>query len=216
MGLDHSPNIVTDGLVYYLDPANARSYGGSGDIAYGLVGPNGTLTNGTGYSSANSGSFYFDGSNDSLDFSSYTPDANTVSIWVNLKSLQNGPIVFVGDDVYNSNLWSWSFFAYNSLFYFRASTTSQFFIEVPQFNTWINYTLIRNNGSNVSIAYKNGVFFGSGPNSTTSNPYPNMRIGRSGNNVANFNLGTIQIYNRALSEQEIVQNYNATKRRYGL
>lgn len=216
MGLDHSPLVATDGLVYYLDPANARSYSGSGDIAYGLVGPNGTLTNGTGYSSANSGSFYFDGSNDSLDFSSYTPDANTVSIWVNLKSLQNGPIVYVGLDQYNSTLWSWSFFAFSSLFYFRASTTSQYFTEVPQLNTWINYTLIRNNGSNVSVAYKNGVFFGSLPDSTTLNPYSDMRFGRSGSNVANFNLGTIQIYNRALTEQEIVQNYNATKRRYGL
>ena len=217
MGLDHSPLVVTDGLVYFLDAANTRSYSGSGSTAFGLVGPNGTLTNGTGYSSANSGSFFFDGTNDSLEFSSYTPDANTVNIWVNLKSLQNGPIIYVGDDTYNSTLWSWSFFAFSSLFYFRATTTSQYFSEVPQFNTWINYTLIRNNGSNVSIAYKNGVFFGSiSDSTTTTNPYPNMRIGRSAGNFANFNLGQVMIYNRALSAAEIVQNYNATKRRYGL
>jgi len=217
MAVGYNPSIVSDGLVFFLDPANKRSYSGSGVTANGLVGGiNGSLVNGTGYSSANSGSFFFDGTNDSLEFSSYTPDANTVNIWVNLKSLQNGPIIYVGDDAYNSTLWSWSFFAYSSLFYFRASTTSQYFNEVPQFNTWINYTLIRNNGLNVSIAYKNGVFFGSLPDSTTLNPYPNMRIGRSGGNFANFNLGQVQIYNRALTQQEILQNFNATRFRYGI
>ena len=29
-------------------------------------------------------------------------------------------------------------------------------------------------------------------------------------------LSTVKIYNRALSSQEVLQNYNATKRRYGL
>jgi hypothetical protein len=202
--------------VFHLDAANSRSYPGTGLTAFGLVGPNGTLTNGTGFSSANSGSFFFDGTNDSLDYLSYTPDANTVSIWVNIKSLQNGPIVYVGNDEYQSAVWSWSFFVYNSNFYFRASTTSQYFIEAPSLNTWINYTLVRNNGSNVSIGYKNGVFFWSTADSTTANPYPNMRIALSAGYAANFNLGQIQIYNRALTQQEILQNYNATKGRYGL
>ena len=214
MGLKHHPRIVTNGLVYYLDAANTRSYSGSGNTAYGLFGPNGTLTNGTGYTSANSGSFFFDGTDDSIDFSSYTPDANTVSIWVNLKSLQNGPIVYVGNNQYNSNVWSWSFFAFNSLFYFRASTTSAFFTEVPPLNTWINYTLIRDDGSGESIAYKNGVFFGSQSDSTTLNPYSNMRFGLSDANAANFNLSQVIIYNRALTAQEVLQNYNATKKRY--
>ena len=216
MGIAYNTSIVTNGLVFALDAANPRSYAGSGNTAFGLVGPNGTLTNGTGYSSANSGSFFFDGTNDSIDFSSYTPDANTVSIWVNIKSLQNGPIVYVGDDVYQAAVWSWSFFVYNANFYYRASTTSQYFIEAPSLNTWINYTLVRNNGSNVSIAYKNGVFFGSTADSTTTNPYPNMRFGLSAGYAANFNLGQVMIYNRALTQQEIKQNYNATKKRYGL
>ena len=30
MGLTHSPRIVTDGLVFCVDPANARSYPGTG------------------------------------------------------------------------------------------------------------------------------------------------------------------------------------------
>ena len=43
-----------------------------------------------------------------------------------------------------------------------------------------------------------------------------MRFGIAGGQAANFNLGQVQIYNRALSAAEIKQNYNATKRRFGL
>lgn len=36
MGLDHSPIIVTDGLVFNIDSANLRSYSGSGNTIYDL------------------------------------------------------------------------------------------------------------------------------------------------------------------------------------
>ncbi len=215
MGIAYNTSIVSDGLVLALDPANSRCYSGSGLTAYGLVGPNGTLTNGTGYSSANGGSFFFDGANDYVDFPSYTPDANTVSIWVNFKNYKNGPIVYVGYDTYNSAVWSWSFFMVMPIFYIRANPgPAAYFNETPPLNTWINYTLVRNNGSNLSFTYKNGVSFGSTTDSTTTNTYPNMRFGIAGGEAANFNLGQVMIYNRALTAQEIKQNYNATKKRY--
>ena len=60
-----APNIVTDGLVLYLDAANTKSYA-SGSTAWNdLVGiNNGTLVNGPTFNSANGGSIVFDGSND--------------------------------------------------------------------------------------------------------------------------------------------------------
>ena len=56
MGTKYNPSIVRDGLVYYLDAANTRSYSGSGSTAYELKlsGIGGTLVNGTGFSTANS------------------------------------------------------------------------------------------------------------------------------------------------------------------
>jgi len=63
-----APNIVTDGLVLYLDAANTKSYPGSGttwtDIA---ARNNGTLTNGPTFSSANGGLIVFDGIDDYVD-----------------------------------------------------------------------------------------------------------------------------------------------------
>jgi hypothetical protein len=44
------------------------------------------------------------------------------------------------------------------------------------------------------------------------------RIGttNASGDFANCNIAQVQFYNRALSAQEIKQNYNATKKRYGL
>lgn len=218
MGIAYNTSIVTSGLVFALDTGNTRSYAGSGLTVNSLVeGINGTLVNGTGFSSANSGSLFFDGTNDYTDFSTYTPNANTVNIWVRFNSLQNGPIVYVGNDTYASGSWSWSFFNYGGAFYFRANSGNLAdFYETPPLATWINYTLIRDNGSGQSLAYKNGTFFGTSSNSTLTNSFPNLRFAKAGSTYASFNLSLVQIYNRALSATEISQNFNATRDRYGI
>ena len=67
MSLNHSPAIVTDGLVLCLDAANIRSYPKSGTTWSDLVGTNnGTLTNmdAANFSSDNGGSLSFDGSDE--------------------------------------------------------------------------------------------------------------------------------------------------------
>jgi hypothetical protein len=218
MALSHSPSIVTNGLIFQLDAANRRSYSGSGTTIYSLFSDtSGSLVNGTGFTSANSGSFLFDGTNDYADFSTYTPSANTINIWVKFNSLQYGPIVYVGNDSYASGVWSWSFFFYNDVFYFRANPGNfADFYEVPPLGVWINYTLVRNNGSGQSLAYKNGVFFGTSSNSTLTNLYPNLRIAKASSTYASFNLSVVQIYDRALSATEIKQNFNASRDRYGV
>ena len=60
MAVGYNPSIVSDGLVFYIDAANLRSYSGSGVTANGLIGGiNGTLVNGVGFTSSNNGSFVF-------------------------------------------------------------------------------------------------------------------------------------------------------------
>jgi hypothetical protein len=71
MGISAGPSGVSDGLVFQLDAANLRSYSGSGNTANGLVsGIGGTLVNGVGFTSSNSGSFIFDGTDDYINISS--------------------------------------------------------------------------------------------------------------------------------------------------
>ena len=63
MALNHSPSIVTNGLVLCLDAANTKSYPGSGTTWTDISGngTSGTLTNGPVFNSANLGYFVFDG-----------------------------------------------------------------------------------------------------------------------------------------------------------
>ena len=94
MGIDIGPIETTDGLVFHLDAGNTRSYSGSGLTASGLVsGFGGTLINGVGFTSANNGSFIFDGTNDYLE-APHSASINisgsiTVDVWVYMTSLSN-------------------------------------------------------------------------------------------------------------------------------
>ena len=65
MGTSYAPNIVKDGLVFYIDAANLRSYPGSGTTANTLLGTsNATLNGGVTFDSANLGNFNCDGVDD--------------------------------------------------------------------------------------------------------------------------------------------------------
>ena len=67
MALAHSPRIVRDNLVLYLDAANTKSYPGSGTTWTDISGKghHGTLINGTIFNS-NENSMDFDGTNDQI------------------------------------------------------------------------------------------------------------------------------------------------------
>ena len=71
MGLGHSPAIISEGLVFYFDPINTRSYAGTGLTGYNLIDTSivGSLVGGAVYDVANKGSIYFDGVDDRISFS---------------------------------------------------------------------------------------------------------------------------------------------------
>jgi hypothetical protein len=65
MGLAHSPSVVTDGLVLYLDAGSLKSYAGTGNTWADLSGNgnHGTLVGSPTYSILNNGNFIFNGNN---------------------------------------------------------------------------------------------------------------------------------------------------------
>jgi len=224
MGIAYNTSIVSDGLVFALDAANTRSYAGSGITAYSLVGGfGGTLVNGTGFSSVNSGSFLFDGANDYMNF--VVPDLpigaspRTVSIWFHT----------------NSNSWLTD----NRTLFEYGVIGGTFGVDMDTYPGMQIYTWGRDLSWNTSYAltgwkniqviysnktigvYESGIFTTSATFAdfinTQSTP---VKIGRSVLNEfwTSFNsyISQVMIYNRALTQQEIKQNYNATKKRYGL
>ena len=224
MGLGHSPSIVMDGLIFSVDAGNSRCYSGSGITVYSLIGGfGGTFVNGTGFSSVNNGSFLFDGTDDYINMVvSDLPigaSPRTVSIWFHT----------------NSNSWLTD----NRTLFEYGVIGGVFGVDMDtypgmQIYTWgrdisWNTTYSLTGWKNIQViysektigVYESGIFttsatFASDIN-TISTP---VRIGRSLLNPfwTSFNsfISQVMIYNRALTAQEIRQNFNATKKRYGL
>jgi hypothetical protein len=220
MAFSYSPRIITNGLVLYLDAANTRSYPGSGTTWNDLSrsGNNGTLVNGPTYSSANLGSIVFDGTDDYVNCSSitWTPTSFTLMWVVNPKTRTD----------YNQRLLAfndWGSFVFhtttNGGIYVGTDVATRFTPSQLPSNTLVLdqnqiFTFTFNSGS--AAFYKNGILLASRNGMTLPGPWGGFNIGRPDSNTINGTIGYVQIYNRALSATEILQNYNATKTRFGL
>jgi hypothetical protein len=225
MGLYHSPNIVADGLVLALDPSSLKSYAGTGTSFYDLSGNsnNGTVINGAVYSTSLSGYFNFDGSNDYVNVphssSINIADNFTVSFW----SKQKTNTAQVPLSKYQSGVRGWVFVYNNTAnlmsFDGRNQTgdgykNAESSVPAP-LGVWNHYTGVKS-GVNM-IIYQNGVATGSttwssaGDMTTTSN----LTVGSlNGTFPSACDVGQILYYNRVLTDDEIMQNYDATKNKY--
>jgi hypothetical protein len=211
-------NIVTNGLVLALDAANRRSYVSGSSVWNDISGNrnSGSLLNTPSFSSANGGIISFDGVDDFVNFSTTNLIVNTVNVWVYLKNTQGAPIIYSGTDTYNSGEWEWSIYIYSNTIYFRGNAGGFGAINYPAsdyVNKWTNFTLIRNFNSK-SYLYENGIYKNEANEASSINTNQ-LRIAKGGQ-YANMNLANTQIYNKALSPQEVLQNYEGLKSRYGL
>lgn len=197
MATSYSPLTVTSGLVMYLDAANPKSYPGSGtawtDISRNNN--NATLTNGPTFNSANSGNIVFDGVDDYLLTASIS-SFRSISMFV--YKTEVGPS-------------GWKY-----LLDARPGMGGGYFANLST-GDWTNWYL---NGSSIASTYSllptNQWFHLYIQAPTTYTSTINFMSRYSNNEQMGGKLGIIQIYNRTLSAQEIAQNYNATKTRYGL
>ena len=225
MAFNYSPKIIQDGLVLYLDAANTKSYPTTGTTWTDLSrsGNNGTLINGPTFNSANGGSIVFDGSNDYIKPPNSTTlqlTNFTLSSWVRI-NVQNINQYIIDTSTNGSFGFGYSyriktdnkirFWAYNANNALDSTTTIS-----P--NIWYNILVTYNNTSKIQSIYINGVFNVSNTHNSgfVVSTVTNLQIGGSlvlGGYI-NGNIAQTQIYNRALSASEILQNYNATKGRY--
>ena len=228
MGLAHGaqePLGVRDGLVLYLDAANARSYPKSGTTWFDRSGNgnNGTLVNGVGYNSDNFGSIVFDGVNDTVNFGDVLDIGLsnwTVSTWI--KSSTKHFARIVAKNNLGSDGW-WIGVSPAGSFNIGIDTvfgTS----SVYDYDTkgWINLVGVWNRSS-FAVIYANTVNLGnivdiSSKSSTNLQTSFNLRVsGRDvGGGYFNGNIAQASIYNRALTPQEIQQNFNATRSRFSI
>jgi len=238
MAKHHNPRIVTDGLVLCLDAANKRSYPGSGTTWFDLSGNgnNGTLVNGVGFNGDNGGSLVFDGVNDYVTTTgmynfSYI-NGITVSVW-HYNGGSTGPYRGVVNNGTIADRIGGFDLRYGREDYFgganngtslnwtitNSAGTASLVKIYANVNEWHHYVGTYDNS--VVRVYKDGQLFDSmahsagGQLKTTSD---STTIGRSPNTSEYLDgrLSQVSIYNRALTPQEIRQNFNATKSRYGI
>ena len=220
MGIDIGPIETTDGLVLHLDAGNTRSYPGSGNTVYDLSGSGNTsaLTNGPTYLSSNLGAFVLDGSNDYILVNS---QANILSKTAYTKIAY----IYISNFSTVNNIISGGFSGQHAFWMFgtdklNAGHNGAWNTVVGatslSLNTWY-FAAVTYSDSTGWKLYLNGREDGTSATTTTFNGNQEIVIGAysSGNNFTG-RIASVQVYNRALTASEIVQNYNATKRRYGL
>ena len=229
MALNHSPRIVTDGLVFCLDAANSKSYSGNGttisDISLSKL--SATAVNGVTFNSG--GYFEFDGVNDYITLGNTTV-ANvftgdfTVSAWV-YRLTNTGPTWgnIIGDYYTAQNSAEWQLMISNAAQFFVYRIGGGYIINTVasgfSVNQWINVCLSRI-GSNVTL-YSNGNQIATTTNSDTwGSPTGNLNIGIDGNNSSeplNGRISNVMIYKGVgLTSGQVNRNYQALRGRYGL
>jgi hypothetical protein len=217
MGVIAGANINDNGLIFSLDAANFRSYSGSGLTSFSLVGGiGGTLVNGTGFSGANSGSFILDGTNDYIiaNTQSLNNAPYTLEIAFKISSLSSGDMRLAG--AYSGSTSQLTFGFDNYTFRLWLQDTWQNSSFIASLNTFYILSVIHQ--SSDTYIYVNGSYNSTIYDRTSS--FDNLGIGNpfvfTYGSYFNGNIHNFNHYNRALSAQEVKQNYNATKRRYSL
>ena len=234
MSFNYSPKIVTNGLVLCLDAANTKSYV-SGSTAWTDLsqgGNNGTLTNGPTFNSSNGGSIVFDGVDDRV---SRTTNINTgqnftVNAWIypTLLGTTRRAVAISSNNYTSLNGWFFSTAGANTNNTFFLSIGSDNAYRVALANTlslnqWAYISAVCQNGGGSINLYKNGIETSYAVTVLSTNTliytYPQFNVGyRDAGTPDPYtgNISVVQIYNRALSASEVLQNYNATKTRFGL
>ncbi len=218
-------NIVTSGLVFYLDAGYTASYPGSGTTWSNIsgIGTNATLVNGPSFNNQDGGSIVFDGLDDyaSCNFTIGTGDF-TFSVWMK-KTTNVSNLEFVmgrySDQVARGAM---LFFNGGTLRFRLGGSPSGQFVESNLGNvtdgTWKNITCSVTRTGNM-VSYINGIPLVTTNASTQQGSISNSTIIGSLFGTGWFlsgNLATVSTYNKALSATEILQNYNAQKARFGL
>ena len=228
------PQKATGGTVTTVGTETVHTFTSSGTFVTGtnFIDLSGNNNNGTidgpTFNSANGGVIVFDGTNDFVSISSLASfnfgSAMSVFVWhKNIGGDYRGVIANTyGGGGFDLRYGREDFFGggnNGTILNVYINTSSGTFSRSinAELNVWGNYGFTYTGSS--LIAYKNGVSFStisaSGNVSVTSN---SVIIGKNliGSEFLSGNVAIVFVYNRALSALEIMQNFQATKTRFGL
>ena len=216
MGFYRGPNIVTDGLLIAIDAGSERSYSGSGTSVSNIIDDSTyTLQNSLSKVSDKGGAWDYDGVDDyisgpSMSFGNLS--GYTIAFWARRDSenkmyvsTNNGTFYWYGD-----NSWRYGNGGGGEYYYPKN-------VSIP-LGTW-GYYVATYDGTNVKI-YRQGIYQGAKSSTGTVNfdslTWQFGKHAASGSNYVNGLGGNRYLYNKALTQAEVTQNFNAQKSRFGL
>ena len=224
--------VVPGGLVLSVDPGNWYTYPKYGTVVSDLKGnATGTIGGNTAYNTTAQGVFYLDGNADYIDFgktpTNFPAGDISVFVWVKASTLRSnwniimskwfidaitdGTPDFHYDLFNNSGTIKQHLFTTNGSDMYGTITLSN--------DTWyqVGFTISSGNLQMYINAALDGTIRSNAARINNSNS--NLWFGDARTNgLVTFNgyLGSVQIYNRAITQDEVLQNFNATKHKYGL
>ena len=216
------PQLVKSGLTFLVDASNPESYPGSGTVWYDISGKNYNinLLNGPTYSGEYGGAIVFDGTNDygitrSLTQLEMGNRSCTIGAWFRTTDSTGAIATKRGAGS------GYQHYIYGGKLYADGySTSTGVFSASAINNNTVKYGVVVFDYPNSTIRlYINGVAdntasLSSGGNDTSAY----FNIARSQQYTDHFagTIYSVQVYNKALSATEILQNFNAGRGRFNL
>lgn len=211
-----SPGIITSGMLVHLDAGNRLSYPGTGATWFDISG-NGYNQTLSGSVSTGSDHIVFSGGASSGPSGLLTGNvAASIELWANFTvigptrwwlatiSQFSGSLILIG-----TSATSTQFGIYNG---------NSISVNLQGTNQWLH--LVTSFNKTNLTSYVNGVASGSTVSGSLNLPSPTTLwiAQRTLLGEANFNgkISVVRVYNRALTPDEVFQNFNATRTRFGL
>lgn len=237
MGVITRNSVVTDGLVTYIDVRNPQSYT-SGSTSFRNLGSATSSITSSADNIYTGISIYATSSVGQAVWPPAAPDLvssqqGTYSLWIKVPdgSTTVPTIIFSSGGItnklvyfYRNGFWTPTN-AYSWLIYYTGSAGSNLYLYSHTYtpNQWVN-TVMTFTSTGTGSVYTNGVLINSQNMSNFSSwnrvaantPVIRMYSTSSSAGLSTGEFGAFQYYDRALSQAEIIQNYNAIKTRYGL
>ena len=227
MSLDHNSYIPINGLMFCLDPANLRSYSGSGNTVYNLASGSSigaTKSSGVTYNSTAPATFSSTASNFLIsDYTLTSGTSFTVSMWFKRVGSLYWMSLFGNEVWLNSTGYVARLESTQKIRFSEGGSFTGIVYDDPALVSanYNHYVFVKNTSGTDSYIYLNGNQVANGSLSNVSITKPivfNTRYNNDGNGYVDSQASQfshITVHNRALSVTEVKQIYNATKRRFG-
>jgi len=217
------PHIVQDGLIFAVDAGSARSYTGSGNNVTDLAGTNtGVFINGITYSANNGGKWEFDGTDEQLLLNSGTAivvNDFTITQWIQFPgttqrmSIGGGLHTTTPVAEYRGYIWYRSPQGEIRVFV-NSETGVVFSVNGSLYLSGFHQITATRSGSTYKL-YIDGVQVDVTRTGST-NDFSIRTIGWGYSNGYAFqgDIANTLIYNKALTDAEVAQNYNGQESRF--